>query len=165
MEASLAISQVDMAHGCAYPFDMHYRAANRRMVYSGYHAQDSCYAATEEELAHCGMGAACGPAGWKGMPTQAIDIDFRGMKGGRGDPRKQSQVKKELVVFPRRKAGQSKRQADNEAPVKLTPEIQEEIAAYGRSSKNQSTDGYSWEEPASVEKLYFVEQHDDAVRF
>merc|ERR1719409_132954 len=38
-------------------------------------------------------------------------------------------MKKELVIFPRRKAGQSKRQADNEAPVKLTPEILESIAS------------------------------------
>jgi hypothetical protein len=32
-------------------------------------------------------------------------------------------------------------------------------------SSKKSMNWYSWEEPASVEKLYFVEQHGDAVRF
>ena len=65
---------------------------------------------------------------WKGVPAQAaLDIDFGGSHVGRA-PRRPSQVKKEHVIFPRRKAGQSKRQADNEAPIKLTPLLLEEIA-------------------------------------
>ena len=75
-----------------------------------------------------GIGAACGGQVWKGGPAQAgIEIDFGGSHVGRA-PRRQSQVKKEHVIFPRRKAGQSKRQADNEAPIKLTPLLLEEIA-------------------------------------
>jgi len=78
----------------------------------------------EQELAHYGMCTTpCGPS-WKGgIPAQSIDIDVDiGSKRGKGggvrqcDALKQdfSDVKKELVIFPRRKAGQSKRQSDNE---------------------------------------------------
>jgi len=143
----MAHAQAEMAHARGLPFempfDMPYPAANRRMMYSPYYGADGCSGySNEQELAHYGMcNTPCGPGPtWKGLPTQSVDIDLDvgeigpggGLKGaGRQcDARKQvfSEVKRELVIFPRRKAGQSKRQADNEAPVKLTPEILEEIA-------------------------------------
>ena len=112
-------------HERGYPFDLPF-AVNRRMMYPPFMGE-GCY--RDEELAHYGIpphgtvpshGTMCRYP----VPTQAIDLDFAGGKGGR----KTTEVKKELVIFPRRKAGQSKRQADNEAPVKLTPESLEEIA-------------------------------------
>jgi len=126
----MACAQADMAHRRGYPFDMPYPAANRRMMFPPFHGGDG-WGASEEELAHYGMGI--GPhagAMCNGRPAQAIDIDFGGMKGRRVhlNAGKQPQVKRELVIFPRRKAGQDKRQADNEAPVKLTPEILDKIS-------------------------------------
>jgi len=141
----MAHAQAEMAHSRGIPFDMPYPAANRRMMYSPYYGADGCSGSpninsmNEQELAHYGMCTTpCGPS-WKGgIPAQSIDIDVDiGGKRGKGggvrqcDALKQdfSDVKKELVIFPRRKAGQSKRQSDNEAPVKLTPDILEEIAS------------------------------------
>jgi hypothetical protein len=95
---------------------------------SPYHASEGYYYLNEDHMLPYGIGAACGGQVWKGVPAQAgIDIDFGGSHVGRA-PRRPSQVKKEHVIFPRRKAGQSKRQADNEAPIKLTPLLLEEIA-------------------------------------
>jgi hypothetical protein len=126
-----------MAHAAAsrrtrndrgYPFDMPTYAVSRRMMYPPMAGEG--YPRAEEDLAHYGIsvpmqGAIHAHGGMNRYPAaQAIDIDFTGGKVGR----KQTEVKKELVIFPRRKAGQSKRQADNEAPVKLTPESLEEIA-------------------------------------
>lgn len=126
----MACAQADMAHRRGYPFDIPYPAANRRMMFPPFHGGDG-WGASEEELAHYGMGiGAHAGAMCNGRPAQAIDIDFGGMKGRRGNLNagKQPPVKRELVIFPRRKAGQDKRQADNEAPVKLTPEILDKIS-------------------------------------
>jgi hypothetical protein len=122
-----------MAHRRGYPFDMPYpAAASRRMMFPPFHGGEG-WGASEEELARYGMGV--GPhagAMGNGRPAQAIDIDFDygGMKGRRGNfnAGKQPQAKRELVIFPRRKAGQDKRQADNEAPVKLTPQVLDKIS-------------------------------------
>jgi len=130
---SQACAQADMAHRRGYPFDMPYpAAASRRMMFPPFHGGEG-WGASEEELARYGMGV--GPhagAMGNGRPAQAIDIDFDygGMKGRRGNfnAGKQPQAKRELVIFPRRKAGQDKRQADNEAPVKLTPEVLDKIS-------------------------------------
>jgi len=126
-----ACAQADMAHRRGYPFDMPYPAASRRMMYPPFHGGEGW--ASEEEHARYGMGV--GPhAGTMGnsRPAQAIDIDFDygGMKGRRCsfNAGKQPQAKRELVIFPRRKAGQDKRQADNEAPVKLTPELLDKLS-------------------------------------
>lgn len=130
-----ARAQAACALACARP---HVAALDRpacflarcRMMFPPFHGGDG-WGASEEELAHYGMGI--GPhagAMCNGRPAQAIDIDFGGMKGRRVhlNAGKQPQVKRELVIFPRRKAGQDKRQADNEAPVKLTPEILDKIS-------------------------------------
>ncbi len=130
-----------MAHAAAsrrtrndrgYPFDMPTYAVSRRMMYPPMGGGGEGYPPrAEDDLAHFGISVpmqsamhAHGGMGRYPAAAQAIDIDFTGGKVGR----KQTEVKKELVIFPRRKAGQSKRQADNEAPVKLTPESLEEIA-------------------------------------
>lgn len=94
---------------------------------SPYHGAEGCYHVGDDQLAHMSAAGSCGPM-WSSRPTQAIDIDFGGAKVRRGDAGKQPQVKRELVIFPRRKAGQCKRQADNEAPVKLTPEVIDKIS-------------------------------------
>lgn len=101
-------------------------AVNRRMMYTPFMGE-GCY--REEELAygippHGALPSSHGAMCRYPAATQAIDIDLGGVKVCR----KPTEVKKELVIFPRRKAGQSKRQADNEAPVKLTPESLEAIA-------------------------------------
>lgn len=98
-----------------------------RMMFPAYLSGDVGYHVGDDEIAHYGIGAQCGPM-WNSRPAQAIDIDCGGAGARRGESSKHQQVKRELVIFPRRKAGQCKRQADNEAPVKLTPEILDKIS-------------------------------------
>jgi hypothetical protein len=124
-----------MAHAAAsrrslneMAFDMPYSSLPRRMMYGNYHgcASDSMYHCNDAELGHYlnvvgASSCAGGPGGTafgarRGMPGTAIPaqtIDPAGMaKAGRGAPRP-CDVKKELVIFPRRKAGQSKRQVSS----------------------------------------------------
>lgn len=122
----------DMAHKRgAYGYEMPpYGVMPRRMMFYGdsqgaFHAHQA-----EMGMYHMAGGVqrrANVPAYPTGMQTPSIDVDA--CARGRRGMLKGSEMKKELVIFPRRKAGQSKRQADNEAPVKLTPEILESIAS------------------------------------
>ena len=111
----------DMAHKRgAYGYEMPpYGVMPRRMMFYGdsqgaFHAHQA-----EMGMYHMAGGVqrrANVPAYPTGMQTPSIDVDA--CARGRRGMLKGSEMKKELVIFPRRKAGQSKRQADNEAPVR-----------------------------------------------
>ena len=116
----------DMAHKRgAYGYEMPpYGVMPRRMMFYGdsqgaFHAHQA-----EMGMYHMAGGVqrrANVPAYPTGMQTPSIDVDA--CARGRRGMLKGSEMKKELVIFPRRKAGQSKRQADNEAPVRARPPV------------------------------------------
>jgi hypothetical protein len=62
------------------------------------------------------------------MQAEDIDVDTSEIQSKcEKKDRSALEIVKEVVIFPRRKAGQSKRQPDNQAPIKLTKEMLEDM--------------------------------------
>jgi len=64
----------------------------------------------------------------RSMQAEDIDVDTSEIQSKcEKKDRSALEIVKEVVIFPRRKAGQSKRQPDNQAPIKLTKEMLEDM--------------------------------------
>ena len=150
----------DMAHKRgAYGYEMPpYGVMPRRMMFYGdsqgaFHAHQA-----EMGMYHMAGGVqrrANVPAYPTGMQTPSIDVDA--CARGRRGMLKGSEMKKELVIFPRRKAGQSKRQADNEAPVRARPPVHVKYTYHaptrGTQARRCERRAWVWVHASSVSSL------------